>query len=242
VTKEWEGDRHHFRLILSPENGYDIADMRAYVRDVMQRVERDVGTKLDWIGIEHHNTDNPHAHILFRGKDEQGQDLILRREYIGYPLTIRLDDELMKIVKVQATLTRSSLGSVVVDAARQALMPEYQQKQEQVLLKAMDRCFNRLVKMHEDQQAQHELVREMLGMFVRTFFRHTPVVKAELREAATASAARRFESFLDRLATNRRNRRSVMDPAPAQEASQPSSQAASPSTPSDRPATLFDRT
>jgi hypothetical protein len=57
--------------------------MRAYVRDVMQRVERDVGTKLDWIAIEHHNTDNPHAHILFRGKDEQGQDLILRREYIG---------------------------------------------------------------------------------------------------------------------------------------------------------------
>ena len=52
-----------------------------------------------------------------------------------YPLTIRLDDELMKVVKVQASLTRSSLGSVVVDAARQALMPEYQQKQERVLLK-----------------------------------------------------------------------------------------------------------
>ena len=135
-----------------------------------------------------------------------------------YPLTIRLDDELMKVVRVQATLTRSSLGSVVVDAARQALMPEYQQKQEQVLLKAMDRCFNRMVKMHEDQQAQHELVREMLGMFVRTFFRHTPAVKPELRDAATASAARRFEVFLDALATNRRNRLSVMDPAPAQEA------------------------
>ena len=90
VTKEWEEDRHHFRLILSPENGYDIADMRAYVRDVMQRVERDVGTKLDWIGIEHQNTDNPHAHILFRGKDEQGQDLILRREYIGYGIRQRI--------------------------------------------------------------------------------------------------------------------------------------------------------
>ena len=49
VTREWEEDRHHFRLILSPEKGYEIADMRAYVRDVMQRIERDVGTKLDWI-------------------------------------------------------------------------------------------------------------------------------------------------------------------------------------------------
>jgi hypothetical protein len=92
VTREWEEDRHHFRLILSPEKGYEIADMRAYVRDVMQRIERDVGTKLDWIAIEHHNTDNPHAHILFRGKDEQGQDLILRREYIGYGIRQRASE------------------------------------------------------------------------------------------------------------------------------------------------------
>jgi type IV secretory pathway VirD2 relaxase len=92
IIKEWEGDRHHFRLILSPEKGYDIADMRAYVRDVMQRIERDTGTKLDWIGIEHHNTDNPHAHILFRGKDDQGQDLILRREYIGYGIRQRASE------------------------------------------------------------------------------------------------------------------------------------------------------
>jgi hypothetical protein len=147
-----------------------------------------------------------------------------------YPLTIRLDDELFKVVKVQATLTRSSLGSVVVDAARQALMPEYREKQEQVLLKAMDRFFNRLVKMHEDQQTQHELVREMLAMFVRTFFRHTPAVKPEHREASTASAANRFEVFLDALATNRRNRRSVMDPAPTQEASE-----SLPRTEPDRP-------
>ena len=92
VTREWEEDRHHFRLILSPEKGHEIADMRAYVRDVMQRIERDVGTKLDWIAIEHHNTDNPHAHILFRGKDEQGQDLILRREYIGYGIRQRASE------------------------------------------------------------------------------------------------------------------------------------------------------
>jgi hypothetical protein len=134
-----------------------------------------------------------------------------------YPLTIRLDDELLKVVKVQASLTRSSLGSVVVDAARQALMPEYREKQEQSLLKAMDRCFNRMVKMHEDQQTQHELVREMLAMFVRTFLRHTPAVRPEQKDAAWASAANRFEVFLNALATNRRNKRSVMDPAPAQE-------------------------
>jgi hypothetical protein len=138
-----------------------------------------------------------------------------------YPLTIRLDDELMKVVRVQASLTRSSLGSVVVDAARQALMPEYQQKQEQVLLKAMDRCFNRLVKMHDDQQLQHELVREMLAMFVRSFFRRIPPIKPEPSEAMRRKSARDFEMFLDILATNRRNRVSVMDTPPPQEPPRP---------------------
>ena len=154
---------------------------------------------------------------------EQGRDLDMGHGTLmdKFPLTIRLDDELLKVVKVQAALTRSSLGSVVVDAARQALMPEYREKQEQTLLKAMDRCFNRLVKMHEDQQTQHELVREMLAMFVRTFLRHTPAVRPEHKEAAWASAANRFEVFLDALATNRRNRLSVMDPAPKQEIPKP---------------------
>jgi hypothetical protein len=101
-----------------------------------------------------------------------------------YPLTIRLDDALLKAVKVRASLTRSSLGSVIVDAARQSLMPEYREKQEQTLLKAIDRCFNRMVKIHEDQQTQYELVREMLAMFVRTFFRHTPPVKPEHKDKA----------------------------------------------------------
>ena len=130
-----------------------------------------------------------------------------------YPLTIRLDDELMKVVRVQATLTRSSLGSVVVDAARQALMPEYQQKQEQILLKAMDRCFNRLVKMHEDQQAQHELVGRCWRCSCDIL---SPDAggQAGTRGCAWASAANRFEVFLDALATNRRNRMSVMDPPP----------------------------
>ena len=138
-----------------------------------------------------------------------------------YPLTIRLDDDLLKVVKTQAAQTRSSLGSVVVDAARQALMPEYHEKEEQIMLKAVDRCFNRLVKLHEDQQTQHELVREMLAMFVRTFLRHTPSVKPEHKDMAWASAARRFEIFLNALATNRKNRLSVMDAAPEQEAFKP---------------------
>ena len=69
---EWAKDRHHFRVIISPERGGDIPDMTAYVREVMARVEKDLvasgaiekDTKLHWIAINHHNTDNPHAHVV----------------------------------------------------------------------------------------------------------------------------------------------------------------------------------
>jgi type IV secretory pathway VirD2 relaxase len=81
---QWAPDRHHFRLIVSPEHGADIPDMTAYVREVMKRVQRDLDTKLQWIAVNHHNTDNPHAHILLRGKQADGADLVIPRQYISY--------------------------------------------------------------------------------------------------------------------------------------------------------------
>jgi hypothetical protein len=52
---QWAQDRHHFRLIVSPERGGDIPDMTSYIREVMRRVERDLDTKLQWIAVNHHN-------------------------------------------------------------------------------------------------------------------------------------------------------------------------------------------
>ena len=40
--QQWAEDRHHFRVIISPERGVDIPDMTAYVREVMARVEKDL--------------------------------------------------------------------------------------------------------------------------------------------------------------------------------------------------------
>jgi type IV secretory pathway VirD2 relaxase len=89
---QWAQDRHHFRLIVSPERGGDIPDMTAYVREVMRRVERDLDTKLTWIAVNHFNTDNPHAHILLRGKQSDGADLVIPRQYISYGIRDRASD------------------------------------------------------------------------------------------------------------------------------------------------------
>ena len=79
-----EDDRHHFRFIVSPEDAAQLEDLRTFTRELMEDVERDLGTRLDWVATDHWNTDNPHVHILIRGKAEDGQDLVISRAYISH--------------------------------------------------------------------------------------------------------------------------------------------------------------
>lgn len=83
------GDRHHFRFIVSPEDAPAMADLRAFTRDLMRDAERDLGTKLDWVAVEHHNTEHPHVHVLMRGRTEDGADLVISRDYIREGLRAR---------------------------------------------------------------------------------------------------------------------------------------------------------
>jgi type IV secretory pathway VirD2 relaxase len=78
-----EEDRHHFRFIISPEDAAEMTDLRAFARELMVDAERDLGTKLDWIAVDHWNTDNPHIHVLVRGRADDGQDLVISRDYIS---------------------------------------------------------------------------------------------------------------------------------------------------------------
>ena len=78
-----EEDRHHFRFTVSPEDAGQLADLRAFTRELMKDAERDLGTGLDWVAVDHWNTDNPHVHVLVRGRADDGQDLVVSRDYIS---------------------------------------------------------------------------------------------------------------------------------------------------------------
>ena len=78
-----EDDRHHFRFIVSPEDAGHMQDLRAFARDLMGQAERDLGTELDWVAVDHWNTDNPHVHVLVRGRADDGKDLVISRDYIS---------------------------------------------------------------------------------------------------------------------------------------------------------------
>jgi type IV secretory pathway VirD2 relaxase len=76
-------DRHHFRFIVSPEDAAELNSLRTFTRELMADAERDLGTRLDWIAVDHWNTDNPHIHILVRGSADDGKDLVISRSYIS---------------------------------------------------------------------------------------------------------------------------------------------------------------
>jgi type IV secretory pathway VirD2 relaxase len=79
-------DRHHFRIIVSPEDAAELTDLREYTRDLVRQMEADLGTRLDWVAVDHWNTDNPHVHLLVRGVTDTGADLVMARDYISHNL------------------------------------------------------------------------------------------------------------------------------------------------------------
>lgn len=90
-----DGDRHQFRFIVSPDDGAAYVDLKGFTRRLMQQMESDLGTKLDWVAVDHHNTGHPHSHILLRGKDETGRDLVVARDYIAHGMRERAADIVM---------------------------------------------------------------------------------------------------------------------------------------------------
>ena len=87
-----EGDRHHFRFIVSPDDAGELSSLRSFTRELMDQASLDLGTKLDWVAVDHWNTEHPHIHILVRGRADDGADLVISRDYIGSGLRARAGD------------------------------------------------------------------------------------------------------------------------------------------------------
>lgn len=85
-------DRHQFRFIISAEDGADYADLKPLVRRFMAQMERDLGTRLDWVAVDHVDTAQPHTHIMLRGRDDLGQNLVIAREYISRGMRERVSE------------------------------------------------------------------------------------------------------------------------------------------------------
>lgn len=87
-----EGDPYFFKIIVSPQEG-ERMDLEEHVRRLVGRMEEDLQTALQWAAITHHNTDQPHIHIIIRAKDENGNILSMDKQYIQQGIRHRSQEE-----------------------------------------------------------------------------------------------------------------------------------------------------
>lgn len=87
-----EDDRHHFRFIVSPDDAVEMSDLKSFTRDLVGQMEKDLDTRLDWVAADHWNTEHPHVHLIVRGIRDDGQDLVISRDYIKEGMRDRTRD------------------------------------------------------------------------------------------------------------------------------------------------------
>ena len=98
------GDPHQFRIMISPEDGAELArvngdgtpNLKDTTRALMAQMEEDLGTRLDWVAVDHFDTAHPHTHIIARGITHDGKGLNIAGEYISRGIRGRLEEELTR--------------------------------------------------------------------------------------------------------------------------------------------------
>ena len=98
------GDPHQFRIMISPEDGAELArvngdgtpNLKETTRALMAQMEEDLGTRLDWVAVDHFDTAHPHTHIIVRGVTHDGKGLNIAGEYISHGIRGRLEEELTR--------------------------------------------------------------------------------------------------------------------------------------------------
>lgn len=111
-------DRHHFRFIVSPDDALEMADLRAFTRDLAGQMEKDLGTKLDWVAVDHWNTAHPHVHLIVRGVRDDGQDLVIARDYIKQGMRDRARDLITQELGVRTDIDIRRAVERQIDADR----------------------------------------------------------------------------------------------------------------------------
>lgn len=90
-------DRHQFRIIVSPEDSTRMSDLSGFTRDLISEMEKDLGTKLEWVAADHYDTGQPHTHIVVRGKRDDGTDLMMPKDYVSRGIRLRAQ----KLVEIE---------------------------------------------------------------------------------------------------------------------------------------------
>ena len=127
-----QNDRHQFRFIVSAEDGFVLEDLKGFTRQLMCRMEIDLETRLDWVAVDHWDTDNPHTHIVLNGRTGgptgAREDLVIAPDYMAHGMRLRASE-----------IATEWLGPRTEAEIRQSLLREV----DQLRLTSLDRALIR---------------------------------------------------------------------------------------------------
>lgn len=163
-----KGHRHQFRFIVSVEDAETLEDLRGYTRELMRRVATDLETELDWVAVDHWDTDNPHTHIVLTGRASNGQDLVIAPDYMAHGMRLRANE-----------LATEMLGPRTDREIREGLLREVEQER----LTSLDRALLRRATLDVLDLTQHGGDRQ-----------HQALLRTRLQHLEAMQLARRMDS------------------------------------------------
>ena len=119
TLQEWQeaGDKHFFKIILAPDQGHKL-ELISYSRTFMEQIQRDLGTSIQWMAIDHNNTDHTHVHLLIRGVDSKENPLILDPLYIAEGFRARSQELATKILGLRTQKDRELTRQKQIESPR----------------------------------------------------------------------------------------------------------------------------
>ena len=112
-----DGEPRQFRFIVSPEDAH-LLDLPGFTRQLMEQVEKDTGRRLEWAAVNHHNTDNPHVHVVVRGLDRDGDEVRIDGRYIAQGMRWRAQEIVTRELGRRPEMELSRTANPEIDRMR----------------------------------------------------------------------------------------------------------------------------
>jgi hypothetical protein len=132
-------------------------------------------------------------------------------------LSVFLEQQVLLAARQRAKEMKLSMSAVVAEAAKESLLSAYRSEREQEILKAVERNFHALRRLDQRLALEIQILKEMVGLGMRSFFNHTTPIPEATKTAAILSGKQRFHGYLDMLAKNLRKGESILSDLPLPE-------------------------
>jgi hypothetical protein len=129
-------------------------------------------------------------------------------------MTVFLEPEVHRAAKQRAGEMKLSLSATVAEAAKESLLSSYRSDREKEILKAAERNFFALRRLEQRMRIELQVLKELIGLGMRSFFNHIPPIPDTGKAAALLSGKQRFLRYLDMVASNLRGGESVLGDVP----------------------------